>query len=263
LNAELQVLKQKLKEGEWSKVVNRRGKPRSWSDVVFTNNSLQETRNRFSALQEVSETPQVVRKPVEKVVKGKSKKKKVLLLSCSQGHLCSNLLQENLGDNFEVSSIVKPNVRLKDVVCDAEKLVEGFGESDCLIVLGGSNDMDGKYKETILQGLSKVLPLAKKTNIIFNPVPTRFDRFDLKDPVSNANQIISSQVTRYPDRKTWKIRINTGIERLNRDCYTRHGLHLNRRSKTELCSMWSKLVIDCVCNSNIFLDQTGESRKVK
>jgi len=35
-----------------------------------------------------------------------------------------------------------------------------------------------------------VLPLAKKTNIIFNSVPTRFDRFNVKDPVSNANQII-------------------------------------------------------------------------
>jgi len=122
LNGELQVLKQKLKEGEWSNVGNRGGKPRSWSDVVSTNNFLQKTRNRFSALQEVSETPQVVRKPVEKVVKGNSKKKKVLLLSCSQVRLCSNLLQENLGDNFEISSIVKLNARLKDVVCDAEKL---------------------------------------------------------------------------------------------------------------------------------------------
>jgi len=110
--------------------------------------------------------------------------------------------------------------------------------------------LDGNYKETIPQGLSKVLPLAKKTNIIFNSVPTRFDRFDLKDPASNANQIISSQVTRYPDRKTGKIRMNTGIERLNRDCYTRHGLHLNRRGKTKLCTMWSKLVIDCVSISH-------------
>ena len=31
---------------------------------------------------------------------------------------CSDLLQENLGDSFEVSSIVKPNAQLKDVVCD-------------------------------------------------------------------------------------------------------------------------------------------------
>ena len=56
---------------------------------------------------------------MDKVVKGKSRKKKVLLLSCSQGRLCSNLLQEN-GDSFEVSSSVKPNAQLKDVVCDAD-----------------------------------------------------------------------------------------------------------------------------------------------
>ena len=118
--------------------------------------------------------------------------------------------------------------------------------------------MDGNFKEIIPQRFSKVLPLAKKTNIIFNSVPTRFD---LKDPVSNANQIITSQVIRYPDRKTGKIRMNTGIERLNRDCYTRHGLHLNRRGKTELCTMWSKLVIDCVSNSNIFLDQLGKAER--
>jgi len=55
-----------------------------------------------------------------------------ILYDCEQQSFTKNLLShENLGDNFEVSSIVKPNAQLKDVVCDAEKLVEGFGESDC------------------------------------------------------------------------------------------------------------------------------------
>lgn len=245
LKTELQVLKQKLKEGELKQVVNRSGSTRSGSDVVSnaTNNTL---------LQE--------KVPVEKlashVIKPKGKKK-VLLLSCSQGRMCSNLLQERLGDNFEVSSIVKPNAQLKDVVCDADKLVKNFNENDCLIVLGGSNDMDGNYQKTIPEGLNKVLSLSKKTNVILNSVPTRFDRFDLRDHVRNANRIIRSQVNRFPDKKPANIRVNSSMERLSRECYTRQGLHLNLKGKSELCTGLSSLVLSCVGNSSNFLVNTG------
>lgn len=264
LNVELQALKRMSKEREWTTVVNRTSNPRRWSDVMVNNHgSSLVTGNRFNVLDAEPTPARPATQQVSRVGNqdGKKKKKKVLLLSSSQGRMCSNLLQERLGDGYEVSSIVKPNARLKEVVGDVDNLVANFGKEDCLIVLGGTNDMDGNYKETIPEGIRRVLPLSKKTNVIFNSVLTRFDRPELRSQVRDANHIIHTEVNKCQDKKSANIRINFGTERLSRECYTKHGLHLNLVGKTELCMKWSNLVLDCVNKNSDFLVQTRATRE--
>ena len=71
-----------------------------------------------------------------KSVQKRNTKRRVLVLSSSQGRSCSDILQKKLGDNFEVCGIVKPNAWLSDVVEGADKLVNDFDENDCLLVMG-------------------------------------------------------------------------------------------------------------------------------
>jgi len=189
----------------------------------------------------------------------KGKKKKVQLLSSSQGRNCSVLLQQNLGEDFEVCGVVEPNAKLCDVVGDVQGLVKSFDENDCVIVLGGTNDveLDGKYRETVAEGIKNVLPLSKQTNVIINSIPSRFDRFDLQPHIRAANEIIHREVNKSKDKNSSNVRINFGNERLTRDCYTRHGLHLNLRGKSEMCKRLSHLVLDCVVKTTYL-----ESREV-
>jgi len=133
----------------------------------------------------------------------KDRKKKVLILSSSQGRFCSNILQKKLGDSYEVCGIVKPNSRLTDVD-SAETLVRNFNENDCLIVMGGTNDIKTNYSETIPEGIRKVLPFPRQTNIIFNSIPARFDRFDLKHHVDKANRIIHAEINKSKEKKVFK-----------------------------------------------------------
>jgi len=157
-------------------------------------------------------------------------------VSPSQGRHCSALLQEKLGTDFEVCSVVKPNDKLNEVVQDAHKLVKGLNDKDRLIVLGGTNDVevDGKYIASVPGAIRKVLPLSKKTNDIFNLIPTRFDRVDLTSHVTNKRLIDSSTVKSIIVRikKSSNMRLNFSNERLARDSYTRHGLHLIMKGKT-------------------------------
>jgi len=41
--------------------------------------------------------------------------------------------------------------------------VKDFDENGCVIVMGGTNDIQTNYSATIPEGLKKVLPLSKKT----------------------------------------------------------------------------------------------------
>jgi len=272
--AELQRMKKKLKELEWN-VVGMRSekekekKQRRWSGgMIKEGGSVLETENRFNALQDVDEFP-----PLPMVSRGSSKnvkqtgkkdrKKKVLILSSSQGRFCSNILQKKLGENYEVCGIVKPNARLTDVVDSAETLVRDFNENDCLIVMGGTNDIETNYSETIPEGIRKVLPLSKQTNIIFNSIPARFDRFDLKHHVDKANRIIHEEINKSNEKKSSNIRLNFVNERLSRDCYTRHGLHLNFKGKSQLCDKLSAFVLDCLNKTNFLVQRVVRRAVVK
>lgn len=271
LKAEIQQLKEKLEKSEWIEVDRQKRRERRWSHndigVTASNGHVKETVNKFNLLSDL-DFPKIKQqtKPSKSNDKVKSttknnvnkpRKKKVLLLSASQGRHCSALLQKNLGNDFEVCGIVKPSAKLKDVVRDAHQKVKDFNENDCLIVLGGTNDVeaDGMYKQSISKDLRKVLPLSKQTNVIFNSIPTRFDRPDLKKHVDIANKIIHFTINDSSNKKSSNLRLNFNNERLSRDCYTRHGLHLNLKGKQEMCKKLSTFVLDCV-NKKTFLDKS-------
>ena len=144
--AELQRLKQRLKELEWNVVgmkneKEKEVKKRRWSGgMVKEGGSVIETVNRFHTLSDhVTEFPPLPKASVVssrnvKSVEKKNRKGRVLVSSSSQGRSCSDILQNKLGDNFEVCG-VKPNARLTDVVEGADRLVNDFDENDCLIVI--------------------------------------------------------------------------------------------------------------------------------
>ena len=79
-----------------------------------------------------------------KSLKGKSKvrRKKVLLLGSSHGQDIGPMLQEHLGTEYEVTSIIKLNAPLENVVEDLENL----GKDHIVIVGGPGNSLDRNFK---------------------------------------------------------------------------------------------------------------------
>jgi len=47
-----------------------------------------------------------------------------------------------LGYGFEVSSVVKPIAKFRNVAESVDKLVKNFGKDDCVVLAGGNDEED-------------------------------------------------------------------------------------------------------------------------
>lgn len=270
LREEIQKLKQRAEEKEWVRVEKPTPRARRWSASgglpIRQNQNHEKTINRFEVLNDMQDFPPLqpinfTGKPSGPKKKKKGKKagvKEILIVADSQGRDCSSMLKEELSGklngNFEVCGIVKPNGKLKDVVEHISNLVEDFTKDDCVIVMGGTNDVEegDNYRETIMEGVQRALPVSCHTNIIFNSIPMRFDRYELSPHVHAANHQFYTGIQESRYKNPANIRLNSN-EHLSRDCFTRHGLHLNRRGKREVCKRLSGHILECLNRPN-FLD---------
>lgn len=239
-------------EDSWVSVVknNKKGTVNKRRSVVT------ELRNRFEGLNEDNgnSSKSVDRegsndqtdngKATKKNRQVKMKKKRVLLLASSQGRYCSRILGEKLGSEYQVCGVVKPGGKFQEVVKAVDKLTEGFGKDDCVIVMAGGNDEDQvDYREGLSEGIETLLKVKERTRIIVNALLPRYDRMDLKWKVHDMNRFIHGEVNRLA-RNTGNIQINFAMERMERKNFTRHGLHLNYQGKQVFCDRMVKLLSD-------------------
>jgi hypothetical protein len=179
-----------------------------------------------------------------KTLKTKNKKSRVLLLADSHGRECSTLLSKNL-KNFEVETFFKPGAPLNEVVNSARDLVKDFKKDDFLIVLGGTNDIKdktNKHLPQIFDSLNKIVPLSQKTNVIINTVPFRFDMPELNSKIKETNKLIHNTINNLKNKNAKNLGICFLNERLKREHYTKHGLHLNQSGKIVLCDRLTEMI---------------------
>jgi len=166
-------------------------------------------------------------------------------MSSSHGRKCSKTLSEKLSENFEVCGVVKPNARLNEVVESVDKLTSDFGDDDCAIVMVGGNDEDDMdFRTGITSGIEKIMKVKDRTKVIINALPPRFDREDLTEKVKLMNKFMHSEVNRLGKRQNQNVQVNFDMERMERDKFTRHGLHLNNHGKKIFCDRMVKLLGD-------------------
>ena len=177
---------------------------------------------------------------------GKScSRRKVLLLSSSNGRGCSTVIQEKLGNNYEVSGVVKPNARLVNVVEDIDALTKNFNKNDCVVVLGGTNDLDcynSNYKEKFSSSLKKAQAVSLRTNVIFNSIPNRFDDQVLDVERVKANKEFHNLLNGQDERNKENINVFYKTAAMERKYFTTHGLHFNKLGKEFLRESWVRII---------------------
>ena len=114
------------------------------------------------------------------------------MLADSNGRGCSALLQDKLGQGYEVSSIVKPNGTLKNIVENIGPLTKKIGKGDCVIILGRMNDLQLKenYESKLESPIRDIVAISKRSNVIINAIPRRFDSKELDLERFRANKSI-------------------------------------------------------------------------
>lgn len=165
----------------------------------------------------------------------KNYKKNILIVSDSHGRKCGRIMKELIGEEFNISSIVKPNAKFQAVTENLKSLTKNFTTKDFVIVLAGTNDFAEKGTAEVNFNLSTLEEAAQRTNVIFPGIPLRFDTQDLNRHISRTNKILNYRLLKIAEKRSNIILLNKCI--FNRDDHTIHGLHLNQKGKRKLCSL--------------------------
>lgn len=162
------------------------------------------------------------------------KRKKVLLLGSSHGRGVGQLLQEELGPEYQVTNFFKPNAGLGQVTEDIGSLCKDFTKEDTVVIVGGpGNSIDRDSEYSIESDLVKIASTTKHTSVGFVSVLRRHDQPHLNSSVGRVNLELE-----------WLLRSDIGshiglipVDAIGRWDYTRHGLHLNRKGKGKLSGL--------------------------
>lgn len=171
------------------------------------------------------------------------KQHKLLILSDSHGRNVSKKIKEKLGDNYQVTSFVKPNAKIQQVTECVNELSAELSEEDCILILGGTNDInDADMKNTIESLANKVSDLSHKTNIIVSAIPYRYDHPRLCYEIDKANvQLYKTLISSLKNKgKVENVEFSTAC--LNVKEYSNRKVHFNARGKSIICKRLSQQV---------------------
>lgn len=181
-------------------------------------------------------------------LRGSCTKHKVLIMADSYGkNLAMYLNSKTSRDKYDIFSICRPSARLENVLCELEEFAKEFTMNDTVVIIGGSNNVS-EHSESILTEniVSRIVGLSRKTNVILATLPSRFDRSEFNDIIHLCNvNLIES--------------LNENVEFLSlnkyqRNLFTTHGQHLNKKGKYILCTELLKIVEGRVKNRSSFLE---------
>jgi hypothetical protein len=161
---------------------------------------------------------------------GKSKHK-VLIIGDSHAKKCAAELQHNLDLRYEVSGFIKPGPTTSEIIKTAEDEISTLKCND-VILWGGSNDISRNNTKEALRNLSNLMNANKKVNIVLINSPQIHDLL--------LSSCVSNEVVKFNRQLKKIVKLHANVEllevELQRKHFTRHGQHLNYRSK-ELVSL--------------------------
>lgn len=166
-------------------------------------------------------------------------REKVLILADSHGRdLCQHVTNQWMSTNKYISSIIKPNATLCNVVDNLNNLVQNFNKNDIVIVIGGTNDKIIGNEDTLLNKFKDIIDNTQHTNLVLAGLPLRHLEPEASDSVDNIN--FDLQVISQGKNHVWYL----PLDKLPRHMYTRHGFHFNRKGKRKIASLLRETIQD-------------------
>lgn len=171
-------------------------------------------------------------------IEPKTVKGKVTLLSDSHGRGLCHLLQSRLGERSAVLSVVKPNATLENVTGGMDREITGLKSSDHLVVLGGTNNIDGRTEYDIKPFVNELANKTKHTNLVLCTVPLRYDKPHLNKKIRKINIDLVIEALKYDHIKI------ISLSYLSKILYNSKGIHFSNRGKEKL----SQLIVNKIRN---------------
>lgn len=167
------------------------------------------------------------------------KRSKIVLLSDSHGRGLNRLIKSNLDDTFDVFSLTKPNGTAGNVL-NNKSTFDNLSKKDYYLVMVGTNDIPNNLNEIMLP-FSTFLDQTKHTNVVVLGIPFRHDNKQLNRVISKVNINLQKLVC------TYKHATFLSLNSIQRQFYTKHGLHFNWQGKNKI----SHLISDSILNQSL------------
>ena len=155
---------------------------------------------------------------------------KIVLIGDSHIKGLSSELKHRLGDLYVILGFAKPNANVRELKDTIKNEVNKLTKDDVLVFWGGTNDVS---KNNAAKGLSQEITYLGKnqqTNCLVITVPHRFD--------INSNSWENFEIGVFNRKLTKRVESLNNVVLVNspkeREYFTRHGLHLNKRGKEKM-----------------------------
>jgi hypothetical protein len=242
-----------LNKSTWKKTTTEKRENKKVRKVQ-QNQFIPITENKYATLTNLNSSTDNEDQPIPTVVNGvlsrnrnnnkkidqkhrlKSKKHRVLLLGDSQMRGCADVLKKKLNSEFEISGIVKPGAKAKDVL--GTKIDEGMSTNDVIVVCAATNDISKNEAKEGLRNIINFVKHNRHTNIIVMEILHRHDLVDWS--------CVNKEIEQFNRQLTKRLRLDdqVSISRLNlgRQHFTRHGMHINYKGKEVMCQQIAELI---------------------
>jgi RNase H-fold protein (predicted Holliday junction resolvase) len=171
-----------------------------------------------------------------------TKKHKVIINGDSHLRDCAVGTNQFLNTTYSVSSLIKPGATACQIIDSQENECKSLGKNDVMVISAGSNDIDSNSDKVsdVLCKMTKFMQNNNTTNIVIVGIPYRHD----VEKNSQINTKIRELNNKLKDKGKLFNHVSFIETDRDKENYTRHGFHLNRRGKERLARQLAKQIID-------------------
>lgn len=153
---------------------------------------------------------------------------KINIVADSHGRKLREMIQDDC-KNYNVYSSIKPNVKMLNILKDAEKEVKTMTTDDFIVIIGGTNDITNCLNEKYIPNkVEKTIQCCSNTNVIVSAIPYRYDLPHLNRKIYYINSYLQKLCDKYSNTHF------LSLDALKRYHYTNHGIHLNSSGKLKM-----------------------------
>jgi hypothetical protein len=197
-----------------------------------------ETENRYHVLQNPQETNEAAKgQELKKTVKGGMKRsakyttrKKITIIGDSQVRGIAAEIKHELGETAKVTGYVSSGSRLETILNRASNEIKVLNKKDTLVIWGGTNDIAINESDKGLTCLFNFVKRCKRTNVVVVSAPKRYNL--------EETSCVNKEVNHFNRKLHKKLKVFEHAKVIDsvsqRDCFTRHELHLNKFGKEQI-----------------------------
>jgi hypothetical protein len=203
-----------------------------FENVTFPGlNSLEEHEDEDNQVIHYHNTSQFVNEMGTRTrIEQRTKVNKVIIIGDSHARGCAVHLLYEYNETFEVTGNIMPGAGLQHITQTAMNEIKGLNCKVCVIIWGGSNDINKNETSTGLKHIMKFILQNQHTNIIIIPALHRHDLI--------KSSCINKEIKTFTRKLRKMIKaiqnVTTLDVTLDRKDFTRHGLHLNSLGKEKV-----------------------------